>query len=67
MHYTDLTIPKLTGLTTNGTGTTGAVAKKLKRNFIGIEKEAEYISLAKKRIDAIKVFFTESDWVEDEK
>jgi modification methylase len=39
----------------------------LKRNFIGIEKESEYISLAKKRIDAIKVFFTESDWVEDGK
>jgi modification methylase len=50
-----------------GTGTTGAVAKKLKRNFIGIEKEAEYISLAKKRIDAIKVFFPEADWREDEK
>ncbi len=36
-----------------GTGTTGAVAKKLKRNFIGIEKEKTYIKPAKARIDAI--------------
>jgi DNA modification methylase len=50
-----------------GTGTTGAVAKKLKRNFIGIEKESKYIALAKNRIDAIKVFFPEADWVEEEK
>ncbi|MDR2602468.1 MAG: site-specific DNA-methyltransferase, partial [Spirochaetaceae bacterium] len=49
------------------TGTTGAVAKKLKRNFIGIEKDAEYVSLAKKRIDVIKVFFPEADWLEEEK
>ena len=50
-----------------GTGTTGAVAKKLNRNFIGIEKESEYISLAKKRIDAIKTLFAESNWTEEEK
>jgi DNA modification methylase len=50
-----------------GTGTTGAVAKKLKRNFIGIEKEPEYISLAKKRIDSAKVFFPEADWEEEDK
>jgi predicted metal-dependent RNase len=50
-----------------GTGTTGAVAKKLKRNFIGIEKEAEYISLAIKRIGAIETFFPEADWQEKEK
>jgi DNA modification methylase len=50
-----------------GTGTTGAVAKKLKRNFIGIEKESEYIALAKKRIDEIKEFFPESDWIEEGK
>jgi modification methylase len=47
-----------------GSGTTGAVAKKLKRNYIGIEKEPEYISLAKKRIDAVKVFLPEADWQE---
>lgn len=37
-----------------GTGTTGAVAKILGRNFIGIEKEASYIKGAKERIDAVK-------------
>lgn len=37
-----------------GTGTTGAVAKKLGRNFIGIEREKEYAALARRRIDAIK-------------
>lgn len=36
-----------------GTGTTGAVAKKLGRNFIGIEKNAEYVKGAQARIDAI--------------
>jgi len=37
-----------------GTGTTGAVAKKLGRDFIGIEREREYIAHAKERIAAIK-------------
>jgi len=50
-----------------GTGTTGAVAKKLNRNFIGIEKEPEYISIAKKRINAIKVLFPEAEWEEIDK
>ncbi|MCQ2914480.1 MAG: site-specific DNA-methyltransferase [Alphaproteobacteria bacterium] len=36
-----------------GTGTTGAVAKKLGRRFIGIEREQKYIDGAQKRIDAI--------------
>ncbi|WND01972.1 site-specific DNA-methyltransferase [Temperatibacter marinus] len=36
-----------------GSGTTGAVAKKLGRNFIGIERESRYIKVAQKRIDAI--------------
>ena len=36
-----------------GTGTTGAVAKKLYRNWIGIEKEAPYVQLASERIAAI--------------
>ena len=34
-----------------GTGTTGAVAKKLGRNFIGLEREDIYINAAKKRIE----------------
>ncbi len=33
-----------------GSGTTGAVALRLKRNFIGIELNPEYIKLANKRI-----------------
>ncbi|WP_164730592.1 site-specific DNA-methyltransferase [Pelagibacterium montanilacus] len=37
-----------------GTGTTGAVAKKLGRHFIGIERENAYIAAALKRIAAIK-------------
>ena len=36
-----------------GTGTTGAVAKKLGRHFIGIEREEAYIKAAQTRIDAI--------------
>jgi DNA modification methylase len=50
-----------------GTGTTGAVAKKLKRNYIGIEKEQEYITIAKKRIEKINDYFEEADWLEEEK
>lgn len=37
-----------------GTGTTGAVAKKLGRDFIGIEREKEYIAVAKERLKGIK-------------
>jgi modification methylase len=36
-----------------GSGTTGAVAKLLHRNWIGIEREEKYINLAKQRIDNI--------------
>lgn len=36
-----------------GTGTTGAVAKKLQRNFIGLEQDKGYAAVAKERIEAI--------------
>ena len=36
-----------------GSGTTGAVAKKLHRHWIGIEREEKYISIAQNRIDSI--------------
>lgn len=36
-----------------GTGTTGAVAKKLNRRFIGIERDAQYVKIARERIAAI--------------
>jgi modification methylase len=35
-----------------GTGTTGVVAKKLGRHFIGIERDAGYIAAAERRIEA---------------
>jgi modification methylase len=35
-----------------GTGTTGAVAKRLARRFIGIEREPRYAALAEARINA---------------
>lgn len=38
-----------------GSGTTGAVAKKLKRNYIGIELEPAYIDIARKRIDTLPI------------
>lgn len=37
-----------------GSGTTGAVAKRLHRNWIGLEREEKYIKAAQKRIDAIQ-------------
>ncbi len=36
-----------------GTGTTGAVAKKLHRRWVGIERDEQYIKVARARIDAI--------------
>lgn len=35
-----------------GTGTTGAVAKRLGRHWIGIEREADYVEVARERIAA---------------
>jgi site-specific DNA-methyltransferase (adenine-specific) len=37
-----------------GSGTTGAVAKRLGRHWIGIEREKKYVRLAQKRIDAVQ-------------
>jgi len=37
-----------------GTGTTGAVARRLGRHFIGIEREQAYIDAATARIDAVE-------------
>lgn len=37
-----------------GTGTTGAVAKRLGRNWIGIERDEKYAEAARKRITAVR-------------
>ncbi len=37
-----------------GSGTTGAVARALHRDWIGIEKETRYIEMAQRRIDAVE-------------
>jgi modification methylase len=37
-----------------GSGTTGAVAKRLGRNFVGIEREQDYIDAASARIAAVE-------------
>ena len=39
-----------------GTGTTGAVAKRLGRHYIGIEQDTTYAENAKKRVSAIEIF-----------
>src|SRR5215468_11039743 len=44
----------------SGTGTTGAVAKRLRRRFIGLEREAAYAAAARKRIAAVEPLPTES-------
>ena len=43
-----------------GTGTTGAVAKMLGRELIGIEREEAYRLVAKKRIEAVRKFDKEA-------
>ncbi len=47
-----------------GSGTTGAVAKKLRRHFIGIELEEEYIAIARERISNIPLtLFDDNDLI----
>ena len=50
-----------------GSGTTGAVAKKLGRNWIGIERDQKYITVAQKRIDAVPEADQEALHVEKQK
>jgi len=37
-----------------GSGTTGAVAKRLDRRYIGIERDAGYVRIAQRRIEAVE-------------
>ena len=50
-----------------GSGTTGAVAKKLGRRWIGIERDKKYIKVAQKRIDAVTKADTDALHVEKRK
>jgi modification methylase len=43
-----------------GTGTTGAVARRLGRHFVGIEREASYIAAAEARIASVRPLDAES-------
>ncbi len=49
-----------------GSGTTGAVAKKLKRHFVGIEREPAYVEIARDRIAAIPEPMFADDLIETE-
>ncbi len=44
-----------------GTGTTGAVAKRLHRDWIGIEKNARYVRLARSRLKVVQPDLFEED------
>ena len=50
-----------------GSGTTGAVAKMLNRDFVGIEKEEKYITVAKERIKKVRRYDVEYTEVFQEK
>jgi modification methylase len=47
-----------------GTGTTGAVAKRLGRRWIGIERERRYIDVASSRIQAVRSASPEKELLE---
>lgn len=42
-----------------GTGTTGAVAKRLGRHYVGIEREEQYIKAATRRIQSVQLELSE--------
>ena len=44
----------------SGSGTTAAVAKKLNRNFLAIERDPKYIELSRQRLKSIKTHDSES-------
>lgn len=50
-----------------GSGTTGAVAKKLGRRWIGIERDKNYVTVAQERIDAVEEADPEAIQVETPK
>lgn len=44
-----------------GSGTTGAAAKNLNRNFIGFEQDEKYFNIAKSRLDGTYIKTTQSE------
>jgi DNA modification methylase len=48
-----------------GSGTTGAVAKKLGRHWVGIETDKKYVSIAQDRIDRVKVIPQPEEIIEE--
>ncbi len=50
-----------------GSGTTGAVAKRLGRRWIGIERESSYINVAQARIDSVQLALMEQLYTEQPK
>jgi modification methylase len=44
-----------------GTGTTGAVARKLRRHYIGIERDPNYVRIARARIRAVQPASPDAD------
>ncbi len=51
-----------------GTGTTGAVARRLHRRWIGIERDPDYVAVAQERIDAVTPpSFSEEVFVPEER
>ncbi|ELA08907.1 DNA methylase N-4/N-6 domain-containing protein [Moraxella macacae 0408225] len=46
-----------------GTGTTGAVAKALGRNYIGLERESKYIDVAQQRLAQVVVNPNDIEWL----
>lgn len=46
-----------------GTGTTGAMALRLKRHFVGIEREPRYVRLARERLEVAQPDLIEDDTI----
>lgn len=48
-----------------GSGTTGSVAKRLKRNYIGFELNPNYVKIAEKRIKETPIVYDIFDFLEE--
>lgn len=50
-----------------GTGTTGAVARRLRRDYVGVERNAAYIPYARRRIEAVRPIAADDPLIVDAK